>query len=322
MKFKVVIPQPVVPAGVKYLEENGCEVVIGNGGTDSAYIKQMISDADGILVRTACYSADVLSSGKKLKVIARFGVGLDNIDLDYCKKNNIMVGIAPGANSNSVAEHTIMFILMSARKAVIQDENTRNGNYNARITITGNDVIGKTLAILGLGRIGRLVAQKAHDGLGMKIVAYDPFVPQEKAPEYVKMLGSFYEAVALGDFVTIHMPLNHEYEGIANKKFFATMKPSAYFINCARGGLQNEADLAEALKKHVIAGAALDVSKDEPNIITDELWSIRENLICSPHNAALTAETNDATALLAAQNIMAVLRGGKPKYPAPGFEKL
>ena len=106
-------------------------------------------------------------------------------EIDYCKAHGIMVTVAPGANSNSVAEHTIMFILMLARHAVVQDENTRNGNYNARNTIAGHDVIGKTLAILGLGRIGRLVAEKAHFGLGMEIVAFDPYVPQEKAPEYV-----------------------------------------------------------------------------------------------------------------------------------------
>jgi len=279
----------------------------------------MIKDADGILARTAPYSADVLEAAPNLKVIGRFGVGVDNIDLDYCKAHNIMVTVAPGANSNSVAEHTIMFILMLARKAVIQDENTRNGNYEGRNTIPGNDVLGKTLAILGLGRIGKMVAQKAHDGLGMNIVAYDPYVSQEQAPEYVKMVGDFYECIGLGDFVTIHMPATPEYDGIINNKFFAAMKPTAYVINCARGALQNEQDLCAALKAHKIAGAALDVSREEPNNIKDELWSVRENLILSPHNAGLTVETKDAMALLATQGVVAVLKGEKPQFPAPGF---
>ena len=321
MSFKVVIPQPVVPCGVEYLKENGIEVVVGNGSTDAAYLKEMLKDADGLLCRTASYTADVLSAAKNLKVIGRFGVGLDNIDLDYCKKNGITVTIAPGANSNSVAEHTIMFILMLARKAVIQDENTRNGNYEGRNTIPGNDVLGKTVAILGLGRIGRLVAQKAHDGLGMNIVAYDPYVPQEKAPEYVKMVGDFYECVGLGDFVSIHMPALPEYDGVINNRFFEAMKPTAYVINCARGALQNEDDLCAALKAHKIAGAALDVSRQEPNDIRDELWSLRENLILSPHNAGLTVETKDAMAFLAAEGIVDVLNGRKPKHPAPGFDK-
>ncbi len=321
MAFKVVIPQPVVDEGVNFLLENGCEVVVGTGNTDPEYLKSIIADADAIVARTATYSADVLSAATKLKAIGRFGVGLDNIDLEYCKEHNIMVSIAPGANSNSVAEHTIMFILMLARKAVIQDENTRNGNYEARNTIPGNDVFGKTLTILGLGRIGRMVAQKAHDGLGMKIVAYDPYVSQENAPEYVTMVTDFYEAVGMGDYVSLHMPATKEFENIMNKKFFETMKPTAYVINNARGSLQDENDLVDALKNHTIAGAALDVSKDEPCIITDELWSIRENLIVSPHNAGLTVETKIAMAMLAAEGVWDVLNGREPKYPAPGFGK-
>ncbi len=321
MAFKVVIPQPIVDEGVNFLKENGCEVVIGTGNTDPEYMKSLISDADAIIARTAGYTADVLSAAKNLKAIGRFGVGLDNIDLEYCKEHNIMVSIAPGANSNSVAEHTIMFILMLARKAVIQDENTRNGNYEARNTIPGNDVFGKTLTVLGLGRIGRMVARKAHDGLGMKIVAYDPYVSQENAPEYVTMIGDFYEAVGMGDYVSLHMPATKEFENIMNRKFFEAMKPSAYVINNARGSLQDENDLVDALKNHTIAGAALDVSKDEPCIITDELWSIRDNLIVSPHNAGLTVETKIAMAMLAAEGVWDVLNGRMPKYPAPGFEK-
>lgn len=319
MSYKVVIPQPIVPCGVDYLVDHGCKVLLGNGNTDPEYLKSILADADALLARTAAYSADVLACAPKLKSISRFGVGLDNIDLQYCKDHNIMVTIAPGANSNSVAEHTIMFILMLARKAVIQDENTRNGNYEARNTIPGNDVNGKTLAILGMGRIGRLVAQKAHYGLNMEIIAYDPFVTQDKAPAYVTMYENFYETVSEGDFISVHMPATPEYDGIINEKFFETMKPSAYLINCARGSLQNEKDMAKALKNHTIAGVALDVSRDEPNIITDELWSIRENLILSPHNAGLTVETKDAMALLAAKGIVAVLNRETPEYPAPGF---
>lgn len=321
MAFKVVIPQPVVEEGVNFLKDKGCDVVIGTGNTDPEYLKNLISDADALIVRTANYSADVLSAAKKLKAIGRFGVGLDNIDLDYCKEHNIMVSIAPGANSNSVAEHTIMFILMLARKAVIQDENTRNGNYEARNTIPGNDVFRKTLTVLGLGRIGRMVAQKAHDGLGMNIVAYDPFVSQDNAPDYVTMVTDFYEAVGMGDFVSIHMPATKEFENIINMKFFKAMKPTAYIINNARGSLQDEDDLVYALKNHIIAGAALDVSKDEPCVITDELWSIRENLIVSPHNAGLTVETKIVMAMLAAEGAWDALNGKLPKYPAPGFGK-
>ena len=319
MKFKVVIPQTVAEVGIKYLEDHDCEVVIGNENIEAEHLKELLKDADGALIRTAYYSADVLASAKKLKVLGRFGVGLDRVDLEYCKKNDIMVVIAPGANSNAVAEHTIMFILMLARNAVIHDENTRNGNYNARNTVASYDVIGKTLTILGFGNIGKLVAQKAHDGLGMKIVAYGHHITQAQVPEYVKVVDSFYDAVALGDFVSVNIPGSPQNTGIINKKFFATMKPNAYVINCARGSLQNEEDLLEALKNHRIAGAALDVSREEPNNIKDELWSIKNNLILTPHTAALTVETNNATALLAAKGIVSVLQGKKPEFPAPGF---
>ena len=319
MKFKVVIPQTIAEVGIKYLKEHDCEVLIGDENIETEHLKTMLKDADGALIRTAHYTAEVLSCAKRLKVLGRFGVGLDRVDLEYCKKNNIMVVIAPGANSNAVAEHTIMFILMLARNAVIQDENTRNGNYNARNTVVSHDVIGKTLTVLGYGHIGKLVAQKAHDGLGMKIVIYGHHISQDKLPDYIQVVDSFYEAVSLGDFVSVNIPGSAENDGIINEKFFAAMKSSAYVINCARGSLQNEHDLAVALKSHTIAGAALDVSRMEPNIITDELWSIRENLILTPHTAALTEETNNATALLAAEGIVDVLHGKKPKFPAKGF---
>ncbi|MGN0838611.1 MAG: hydroxyacid dehydrogenase [Pyramidobacter sp.] len=319
IKPKVMIPEPIVPLGIQYLKDHGCEVITGSGKMDPACLKEFIKNADGLLVRTAPYTAEVLSGGRNIRVIARFGVGLDNIDLEYCRAHNIMVTIAPGANSNAVAEHTVMFILMLARNAVVQDENMRNGNYSARNTLPGHDVFGKTLAILGFGRIGRLVAQKAHDGLGMKIVAYNRHTPKEKVPDYVRLTDSFYEAVKLGDFVSVHIPALPENEGIINAEFLRMMKPGAYLINCSRGTLQNEDDLAYALTNHIIAGAALDVSRDEPNHICDRLWLIRENLICSPHNAALTVEAKDAMAVLAAQGIISVLNGEAPRYPAPGF---
>ena len=319
MAFKVVIPQPIVPTGVEYLKAHGCEVVVGNGDMSAEYLKQIVVDADALLIRTATYSAEVLSAAKNLKVIGRFGVGLDNVDLEYCRANDIVVTIAPGANSNSVAEHTIMFILMLARKAIVQDGNTRSGNYEGRNTNPGNDVQGKTLAILGMGRIGRLVAQKAHDGLGMKIVSYDPVVTQEMAPEYVTMVDQLHEAVTMGDFVTVNIPVAPKDGRMINKAFLASMKESAYLINVSRGSLVDEDALAEALRDHKIAGAALDVYQDEPYGIAEKLAVIRDNLILTPHSAGLTVEAKEEMALRAAQGIVSVMRGERPEFPAPGF---
>ena len=135
------------------------------------------------------------------------------------------------------------------------------------------------------------------------------------------MSPDFYTAAGMGDFVTLHIPATKESENIMDKKFFAAMKATAYVINNARGSLQNEDDLVYALKNHVIAGAAIDVSKQEPCVISDELWSIRENLIVSPHNAGLTAETKIAMAALAAEGVWDALKGKVPRFPAPGFEK-
>ncbi len=314
MKFKIAIPQPITDMGTKYLTEKGYDVAVGDGRTDAETIKNLIKDADGILARTAPYPGEVLEAAQKLRVIGRFGVGLDNIDLDYCKENYIWVTIAPQANSNAVAEHAIGFILACAHQTVLMDRETKAGNWEARNIKKGRDVTGKTLGLIGLGRIGREVAKKALSGLSMRVSAYDPYVAQKDAPEGVTMAGTLEALLEQSDFVSIHMPSTKDTVNMVNKEFLSKMKPTAYLINCARGAAVDEEALYEALKNRVIAGAALDVMKEEPPCVDNTLFTL-DNLIVSPHNAGLTIETMDAMGLHAAMGIDDVLSGRKPQWP-------
>jgi len=320
MAYKVVIQQSISDPGINFLKEKGYDVVIGDGKTDIETMKKAVEDADALLIRTAPYPKEVLECAKKVKVIGRMGVGLDNVDLDYCKKNGIWVTIAPQANSNAVAEHTIGFVFAAAHQTVMMHAETKAGHWDVRNTKKGRDVIGKTIGLVGFGRIGSLVAKKAALGLEMNIVAYDPYLSKDKAPEYVTMVDTIDELLAQSDFVSIHMPATPQTTGMVNKDFLSKMKPTAVLINCARGAIVNETDLYEALKNKIIASAALDVMVDEPANIMNPLFTL-DNVTISPHNAGLTYETMDAMGLHAAMGIDDVLNGRIPQWPAVSIEK-
>jgi len=313
MAYKVLMPQDISDAGKNYLIERGYEIVMGSG-FDIDSIKKDVVDCDAILARTASYPKEIMEAGKKLKVISRHGVGVNNIDLKAAEDLGIYVTNGPESNYKPVAEHVIGFIIALARNFVFFDRETRAGKFSLRNKYLGMDVEDKILGIAGFGKIGRTVAEKAHFGLSMKVICYDPYLKKENAPDYVTVVPELDELLSESDFITLHLPFTPETENIISKDQLAKMKKSAYLINAARGELVNEKDLITALEGTTIAGAAVDVFSKEPPDKHNPLLKL-DNIIVSPHNAALTKECMDKMALHAAIGIDEVLSGEKPTWP-------
>ena len=312
MKYKVLIPQEVSSKAIAYLEENDCECICLEDCSVETMCKY-VGDCDAILARTADFNQKVLKNGRKLKVIARHGAGLDNIDLNYAKEKGIVVTNTPGANSNSVAEHTLALMLACAKNIPVFDRITREGDWVRRDTDKTIDLAGKTLGLIGFGRISALVAKKAALGLDMKILVYRTHRHTE-LPNYVKEAVNMEEVLRNSDVVSFHMPLRPDTETVINKETLGMMKESAYFINMARGGSVDEEALYDALVHHRIAGTALDAFATEPPEKNKPLFQL-ENLIVSPHNAAHSFDSMDRMAYRAATEIVRVLNDEQPQWP-------
>lgn len=320
MSFKVLIPQDITDPGKDYLKEHGCEIEILDDHSVENICKHVV-DADAILARTADYPAAVFEAGKKLKVIARHGAGVDNFDIDAATAHGVWVCRAPIANSNSVAEHTMMMILACAKNTILQDKACRAADYNSRNRVKGMELEGKVLGLIGCGHIGQLVAKKAAYGFGMKVVGYDAYADPAKLPDYIELKDNMDDVYKEADFVSLHVPLNDETRGMVNKDVMEhKMKNTAYVINCARGGIVDEKDLYDAVTSGAIAGAGLDVfvaEIEDPNRPLDPecpLFKL-DKVVVSPHNAALTKEAADRMGLHAAQGIIEVLTGKVPTWP-------
>ena len=313
MAYTVLIPQDVAQPGKDYLRERGYEIKMGSGVTADAIAADVV-DCDAILARTAPFPAKVFEAGKKLKVIARHGVGYDNIDVAKATELGIWVTFAPESNANTVAEHAIGCILTLARNFIQLDRETRAGNWGIRDKLLGADLAGKVLGIVGLGKIGRRVAQKASHGLDMKVLGYDPYLKPEQVAEFATPVTSFEEIFTASDFVTVHIPGGASTQGIVNKKLFALMKKTAFFINASRGDVVDAPALIEALRNGTIAGAAIDVYAKEPPPKDNPLMGM-SNVLLTPHNASQTRECMIRMALHAAQGIDEVLSGKRPTWP-------
>jgi D-3-phosphoglycerate dehydrogenase len=313
MAYKVLLPQDVAQPGKDYLRECGYEIKMGSGITADAIATDVVG-CDAILARTAPFPAKVFEAGQKLKVISRHGVGYDNIDVAKATELGIWVTFAPESNANTVAEHAIGCILTLARNFIQLDRETRAGNWGIRDKLLGADLSGKVLGIVGLGKIGRRVAKKAAQGLDMKVLGYDPYLTSEQVAEFAAPAKSFEEVFTASDFVTVHIPGGAATKGIVNKKLFALMKPTAFFINASRGDVVAEPDLIEVLRNGAIAGAAIDVYEKEPPPKDNPLMGMR-NVLLTPHNASQTRECMIRMALHAAQGIDEVLSGKRPTWP-------
>ena len=317
--LKVFVTRPIPEAGIKMLRDKGYEVVINEKARDrAASEKELINGvkgADALLsVLTDKITAKVMDAGlPTLKIIANYAVGFDNIDLEAAKSRNIMVTNTPGVLTDTVAEHTFTLMLAIAHRIAEADRFSKAGKYKAwgPELMLGTDLSGKTLGVVGLGRIGSRVAHHAVKGFDMKVVYTDVKQNLEFEQKFGAVFASTIdELLPKCDFVSIHVPLLPSTHHLINEARLKLMKPTAYLINTSRGPVIDEHALSDALKKYQIAGAAIDVFEFEPEIVKD--LKKMDNIILTPHIASATRETRDKMSELAAQNIIMALSGQLP----------
>lgn len=293
--MKIFVSDPVGLDGIDYLKSKGYEFA------DS------VQDADAIIVRSATkVTESMIGQAKNLRVIARSGTGTDNIDKVAAKARGIVVVNAPGANAESVAEHTLIFMLAISR-SLVGTVNTLKSGVWAKSDFHGMELKGKTLGIVGFGNIGGRVAELAS-AFGMDILVFT-----RSAPAVGKQV-TLPELLADSDFVTLHVPLTDETRGLIGAKELGSMKPTAYLINTSRGAIVDETALIAALRNKTIAGAALDVFAREPLSGSSELLKL-PNVIVTPHVAADSREGENRASLMIAGDIHRVLQGEQPVHP-------
>jgi D-3-phosphoglycerate dehydrogenase len=306
---RILVADPLDQAGLDLLAQAG-EVEV-RVGLSPAELRAAVRDVDALVVRSGVrVTAEVIAAAPRLKVIARAGVGVDNIDVEAATRQGIVVVNAPTGNLLAAAEHTLAMLLAAARNIPQADAAMRSGRWDRRHYI-GRQVAGKTLGVVGFGRIGRAVAQRAK-ALGMRVIASDPYV----APEVMEAEGvrpvTLQELLREADFVTLHTDLRPETFHLIGEAELRLMKPTALLINCARGAVVDEAALVRALQEGWIAGAALDVLEDEQHP-RPELLALKQ-VVLTPHLAASTEEAQAQVALDAAQQVIAILQGRPARW--------
>jgi D-3-phosphoglycerate dehydrogenase len=304
--MKIVLAEKVSPATLAvFAAEPGWEILTHDQLPDG--LAAALADADGLVVRSAVQADDALMAhAPKLRVIGRAGVGVDNIDAAAATRRGIVVMNTPGANAVAVAELTIGLMLTLARKVSAANASMHAGKWEKKI-LQGSELRGKTLGILGLGRIGLEVARRAK-GFGMELIGSDPFVSAAVARENGIKLVTLEELLAGSDYLTLHVGLTPQTTGVINSKTLATMKKGVRIVNCARGELIDDAALIEALKSGQVAGAALDVFPSEP--LKDSPYATMDNVILTPHIAGSTGEAQEAVGIQIARQVRDYLKLG------------
>jgi D-3-phosphoglycerate dehydrogenase len=306
--LKVLIPEKLADPGIELLRQE-FEVDVRLGLTPDELL-ETIGDYDGLIIRSATQvSAEVIDHADNLKAIGRAGIGVDNIDIGAATKHGVIVANAPESNTVAAAEHTLGLMLASARRIPAADSSLRNGEWK-RSAFKGVEVSGKTLGLIGLGHVGAIVARGAL-GMGMRVLAYDPYVSEDRMRQVnVEPAETTDEVFEGADFVSLHVPRTPQTMGLVNEDSLAKMKPTAFLINVARGGIVDETDLYNALKEGTIAGAALDVFAEEPT--TQSPIFTLPNVVVTPHLGASTAEAQDRAGITAAEQVATALRGAVP----------
>ena len=310
---KIVISHPLYRDGMALLEGKA-EIVITNDG-DSDRILDSLIDADAYILRIGKIDRKAIERCEELKVITRPGVGYDSVEVQAATERGIPVVLCPAANARAVAEHTVALLLACAKNIVGSVNETKAGNFGIRNRYAAVDIVDKMLVVLGFGNIGRQVA-KLCAALDMKVGVFDPFVKRETAEQmgYV-YFENMLDALAAADFVSLHMPSMPSTRGMIAAEQFKAMKPTAFFLNAARGDVVNEPALIAALKNGEIAGAGLDVLVEEP-FPADHPFMTMPNVVLTPHMAAQSQETVSKLVTMAAEGTLAVLRGEKWPYVA------
>jgi D-3-phosphoglycerate dehydrogenase / 2-oxoglutarate reductase len=304
---RILVAERIAPAGLELLATVG-EVVDG-AALDRGALLEAIADVDALVVRSATQvDAELIARADALRVIGRAGVGVDNVDVSAATRRGILVCNAPQSNIVSAAEHTVALLLAIARNVPQAHAALIEGRWE-RSRFGGVELDGKTLGVLGFGRIGQLVAARAR-GLGMRILAYDPHVTRERFRELgATPAASVDEVLESSDFITLHLPLTAETHHLISRDALARMRPDARLINAARGSLVDTAALVEALQEGSIGGAALDVFEQEPLPADSPLLAL-SNVVVTPHLAASTTEAQDRAGVQVAEQVVAALTGG------------
>lgn len=306
MTAKILIADKLSPTAVSVFKDRGLEAVVKVGLSPEELIKE-VADYDGIAVRSASkITADVIANAPKLKVVGRAGIGVDNVDVKAATARGIIVMNTPYGNAITTAEHAISLLMALARKIPAADHSTRQGLWE-KSKFVGTEIFGKTLGIIGCGNIGAIVASRAL-GLKMKVIAFDPFLSDERAIDLGVTKVELDQLLKSADFITLHTPLNDKTRNILSREALAKCKKGVRIINCARGGLLDEQALADAIKSGHVSGAALDVFAEEP-AKENPLFEL-DDVICTPHLGASTGEAQENVAVQVAEQMADYLTTG------------
>lgn len=306
--MKILISDSMSAKAVEVLKNTpGLDVDVITG-LKPEELKAKIKDYHGLVVRSSTkVTAEILEAAENLKVVGRAGTGVDNVDMPAATKKGVVVMNTPGGNTVTTAEHAISMMMALARKIPQATASMKRGEWEKK-KFEGTEITGKTLGILGVGNIGSVVAARAQ-GLRMNVISYDPFISVEAADKLGISLVSIDDLYKKSDFISIHVPLTAETKNIVNAEAFKKMKKGVKIINCARGGIVNEVDLAEAIKAKIVSGAALDVFEKEPTPADNPLLQMEE-VILTPHLGASTFEAQESVAIAIAEQIADYLTTG------------
>ncbi len=303
---KVLVSDPIDQAGIEILSQVAeVDQCVGLSSND---LLKIIGKYDALMIRSGTQvTSDVIQSGEKLRIIGRAGVGVDNVDVSSATQRGILVVNSPGGNTIAAAEHALALLLATSRHVAHAHASTMSGGWD-RKKYVGNELYKKVLGVVGLGKIGSHVAKVAI-AMGMEVIAFDPFISAERAQQMQVRITTIEELFKHSDYVTLHIPRTPDTENLVDANLLASMKPSARLVNCARGGIVNESDLAQAVSSGVIAGAGLDVYAREPLPKDSPLLSVDGRLILTPHLGASTEEAQENVAIDVAEQIRDVLLG-------------
>ena len=305
---KILLPEKITDAGLDLLKAKA-QIVISKSIAEEAILDE-IHDTFGIVLRSAAkITRRILENAPNLKVISRTGAGYDNVDVQAATDHGVMVCNLPGINTVSVAEHTIAMIFSLMKSLPTMDSYVRNGEWKRRSQYISMEVEGKVLGIVGLGKIGHEVMKKAK-ALGLNIIIYDPYMKGKVDAFFIDSLD---ELFIKADIITIHVPNLPETAGMIDDRLLGLMKPTAYIINTSRGEVVNEDALINVLKSKKIAGAGLDVFINEPISMKNPLIGM-DNVLLSPHTAALTKECGLKMTIEAVKQVIDVIEGKVPQY--------
>ncbi|CAB1055741.1 D-3-phosphoglycerate dehydrogenase (EC [Olavius sp. associated proteobacterium Delta 1] len=315
--MNVLLPQAIEPEAIALLDRENCTITTAPDPKPETVLP-LIKDAHGLILRTGItITPDLIEAADRLMVISRTGGGLDNVDVAAASEKGIIVTSNLGVNTVSVAEHVLSMMLILSKRLSTLDHAVRNGNFAIRYQNLPRDINGKTIGLMGFGRIGCELGKICRQAFDMQVIAYDPYLAAEKKNEchsWVRMV-ELKEMLSKSDFISIHVPLTDQTRDLVDEAELSLMKSDAILINASRGGVVNETALIKALESKKIAGAGLDVFSEEPVSGDNPLLKL-ENVILTPHTAALTRECVARMATEAATCVLDVFAGREPRNVA------